>query len=289
MSVKFGLVILNFLTYDDTYDSIISLFNNLEVNEDLKIYIVDNGTNYNNYIKLQKKLNDIKHNYNIIYLESLDNVGFANGMNIGIHEAKKDKCDLIICSNNDILYIKKIDFNIFVKIYNNDNKIATIGPNLVDLEGKEQNPYIENKINWNNKKKFFVYKLFYTNVLGYILFYLNGYRTFFKKLKNKDSFNKKSRKVYALHGSWFVLTPAYFKYYNNLDPNTFLYSEELILAERLKSKSLSMYFYGEMKICHKEDSSTNEMIGTNFFKKMNFNLRENYKSRKYFLGKYIYE
>lgn len=85
-----------------------------------------------------------------------------------------------------------------------------------------------------------------------------------------------------------VLTPTYFKFYNNLDPNSFLYNEELILAERVRQKRLKMFYLNELTVFHKDDSSTNKMFGKNSLKKLNFVLNENYKSRSYFLKKYIW-
>ena len=147
---------------------------------------------------------------------------------------------------------------------------------------------IENKEKIN-LKKLIKQKIIFTNPIGKMIFFLFGYKNIFfqkrKKMVIKEDF---SQNVYALHGSFIVLTPSYFKYYKNLDPNTFLYNEELILAERIRQKNLKMFYTDKLTVMHKDDSSTNEMLGKNSLKKINFILNENYKSRSYFLKEYIW-
>lgn len=287
---KIGIVVLNFITYNDTYELIISLKKNNENKNNLIVYIVDNMTELDKYRSLQDKLSILQFNFKIVYLSSVENLGFAKGMNIGINEAKSDGCTYVICSNNDILYNKKINFNDFIDIYMKDKSIAVIGPKILNPDLINQNPYMINSplnVSLLDKVK---QKLIFTNILGKYIFVIRGI------LKNKINKNshiqeklKHSQFIYCLHGSFFVLTPIYFDYYQDLDPNTFLYVEELILAERVKNKNLKEYYCNELEVFHKDDSSTNEMLGENSLKKTIFILNENYNSLKYFMKEYIWK
>lgn len=287
---KIGLVILNFLTYEDSLDTIKSLHEFLVDYIHLEVYLVDNKTNDKRYIQLQSQINRLGTGLNIHYLSTEENIGFARGMNLGIDQARKDGCNFVICSNSDIVYKKKIDFNHFIDLYEKDKSIAVIGPSILTLNGADQNPYMVEDTSQNGFKSKIKKNLIFTNPIGKILFFLIGYLRMFKhgKKSQKQETLKdlESQQVYALHGAYFVLTPAYFELFENLDPNTFLYNEELILAERVKQNGLNMYYLKELEVCHKDDSSTNEMLGKKSFKKINFVLNENYKSRSYLFRAY---
>ncbi len=282
--MQIDLVILNFLTYEDTYENIKSLVYATNYREtDLEIIIVDNLSNEKKLNSLKFKLD--KFNLNIRYVVSSKNLGFANGMNLGIKHSRKQ---FVICSNNDILY-EKFDFKNFLSPYFNDSKIAVIGPSIKNLNNKYQNPYITDDVDWNLLKRKIKNYLFFGSSFGYIFYYFWSLKN---EILNKNNTSKNiktdSQYVYALHGAYFMLTPTYFKYYQGLDENTFLFSEELILAERVKSKLLKEFYYSEEEVIHKEDSATNILLNKRL-KKLNFILKENYKSRKYFFEEYIWK
>lgn len=285
---KIGLIILNFLTYKDTFESIVTLNQELVQNINLKVYVVDNRTDNNEFKKLQNNIQNSNIKFDITYLASSENLGFARGMNIGIDKAREDGCNFVICSNNDIVYNHSINFNKFIDIYNMDKSIAVIGSKILNPDGENQNPYmIENKEKMN-LIRLVKQKLIFTNPIGKLVFFLFGYKNNFLNKRKKVNAETSSLSVYALHGSYMIFTPSYFRFYDNLDPNTFLYNEELILAERVRQNNLKMFYSNELTVTHKDDSSTNEMLGKNSLKKLNFILNENYKSRRYFLREYIW-
>lgn len=286
---KIGLVILNFLTYEDTFKSIKTLSENLVGKIELNVYIVDNATNNIKYNKLKIDIDKLNVNFKIQYLASKENLGFARGMNIGIYKARKDGCNFVILSNNDIIYKIEIDFNKFIDIYNTDNSIAVIGPKILNQNGENQNPFMIENEEKSSLKKLIKQKIIFTNPIGKLIYFLFGYRNAFFKNSKKVTIDKFSQIVYALHGAFMILTPAYFKVYDNLDSNTFLYDEEFILAERVRQNHLKMFYSDTLTVYHKEDSSTNKMLRGNYLKKLNFVLNEKYKSRSYFLKKYIWK
>lgn len=283
------MVVLNFITYEDTYKLIYSLNEQL-LNTDINIYIVDNNSDDEKYKLLQEKLKKLMLPFKIIYLISSNNLGFARGMNIGINKAMEDNCDFVVCSNNDIYFSNKINLHDFSKIYDKNNNIGVIGPKIINKNNINENPYmINNPIKQGQLEKL-KQKFIFSNFLGKCIFLL---RAFVRSFLYRDSHIKQkmneSNPVYCLHGAFFVLTPSYFKFYKNLDPNTFLYVEELILAKRIENQGLIEYYTTDVEINHIDDSSTNKMLGGDSFKKIKFISNENYKSLKYFMKEYIWK
>jgi GT2 family glycosyltransferase len=285
---KIGMVILNFLTYDDTYNLLYTLNEKL-ISCELEIYIVDNQTNEEKYNVLKEKVKSLSLQFKLTFLSSSINQGFARGMNIGINQALKDGCKFIICSNNDIYFKKEISFDHFINIYINNRSIGVIGPKIINNSNINENPYMVINPIKNTLFSRIKYRVIFSTLFGKYLFFLRGYLKYFI---TKDSHLKEnvdvSQSVYCLHGSFFVLTPAYLNYYQGLDPNTFLYCEELILAKRIKQNNLIEYYIDEIEVCHKDDSSTDAMLGKNSWKKIKFILTENYKSLKYYMKEYIW-
>jgi GT2 family glycosyltransferase len=93
---KIGLVILNFLTYEDTLESIKTLDKTLVKNVDLKIYVVDNKSDSNKFKELQENIQDMNSEFDITYIASSENLGFAKGMNIGIDKARENGCNFCL-------------------------------------------------------------------------------------------------------------------------------------------------------------------------------------------------
>ena len=74
---------------------------NIQTYKNLVLYIVDNKSPDNSLLiskKLAKTLN-----FETIIIENNENFGVAKGNNIGIKQALKDNCEMILLSNNDIV------------------------------------------------------------------------------------------------------------------------------------------------------------------------------------------
>jgi GT2 family glycosyltransferase len=281
--LKIGLVILNFLTYCDTLESLFSFKKSCVESLSISVYVVDNKSDP---IKLEKFVDDVTRLDLVVKIISeSENLGFSKGMNLGIRAALNDNCDFIACANNDIIYPAKFSFQPFMKIFEENEKIGVIGPKILNNQGLNQNPYLIKK----EKKSRLFYILIYSNILGRLFYFLKGYLTSFFSVRSRGSQNLPTGCYYALHGAFFVLTPSYLRLFKNLDPGTFLFCEELILAERNYQNKLFMYYTNDVCVLHKEDSATNFMFCNNSFKKINFILNENYKSYRYFLKKYIFK
>lgn len=287
-----ALVILNYKTYNDSYELIKSIYSS-GLSDEVTIFLVDNETNENELSKLKCSL--IEFGINIYILPQEHNLGFARGMNIGIDKAREKGFDFVVCSNNDVLIPTNFSFTDLIQPYQDNSRIACIGPQITNLHSISQNPLYWSDPFGGTAKKLLIKKIFLLPIIGCYIYVLRGLlkKMFMrdgvrKEVEEKDVIKqKKSGEVYSLHGSFFTLTPAYFAHYNNMDSNTFLYYEELILSKRIENVGLTCHLNANTVVVHKEDSSTNELLGSGTLRKSLFVLKENYRSLAYYLKNYI--
>ncbi|WP_158589430.1 glycosyltransferase [Butyrivibrio sp. CB08] len=267
MGYSFGVVILNYCTYEITCNCVESYINNAEKN--INVVIVDNGSPDLSGRKLAQKYSD---NKNAHVIENHENVGFSKGMNIGLAYAKNElKCDFIIISNSDIElktknYLSKIEW-----AYEH-YKFAVLGPYIDNLndESNEKNPYLVETLTLDEKYKKTKRKLLIRKIrllLAYI--YLDSlwdlflemirliYESISVEYKEKRKISERRKEAEknicqntALHGSVFVLSPIYHNTFNGLLEVTFLYEEEWLLYNQCAQENLKMLYYPEIKVLH---------------------------------------
>jgi len=290
---KIGLVILNFLTTKDTEVLLASIEKYVALNRcDLTICIVDNGSTDKTF----SRLNELENQYNslsIATIRSVKNIGFAPGMNLGVDYLRGIGCEGVILSNNDIFFNQPFSLSDFC---NEGAEVAVVAPQVISSElSVGDNPYLYTRRNYNSIRARVSRFLFFSlPLVGYLFYWLVSLRSWLQRKQQSSSVSsvanenaKADQFVYAVHGSFLYLTPRYFESYSHLDGNTFLYNEELILAERVYSIDAVMQVKNSMAVSHKDDSSTNELLGNKEWRKFMFTTRENYRSRKYFIKTYI--
>lgn len=266
---KISFIILHYLTFDDTVECIESI-TTLDFNDtDVEIVIVDNNSYNDSWGRL---VSLYRGNNNIHLIRCAKNIGFAKGNNIGYKYAKQRlKSDFIIVLNNDTL-IKDIQFiNKMINIYNQESYYV-LGPDLITIkENCHQNPL---NISFNEKKL----KLQVINIiLIYILEVLgiNSLRRYLKTNVKKTCHNNMGNMVYSslkinvpLHGACLIFSPLFVQIIDlPFYPETFLYMEEDILyyiCSRFKFKTC---YLPNMTVYHKEDVSTEYLLGCNNRKK----------------------
>lgn len=277
-------MILNYKTYNDTLELILNLKEQIWF-KDIKIYVVENGSKNESKVELEKA----KDKYSFELIISNQNLGFANGNNLGILKARSDGCEFVICSNSDINVTKQDDFLQRIESISDKNpKIAIIAPSIENLDGIYQNPFRSQRFSTKEiiKMKFFYLSYFYKI---YYFFRVYVFYELITKLAQKrkntqiatPSIKKESSFIYAPHGSFLVFTPTFFKYYDGFDEHTFLYCEEFILAEMLRKKKLFCWFENSIEVLHKESRTTDSIV-KNYKEKVKFTLKYTFESCKYF-------
>lgn len=236
MQKKVAIVILNYMNYQETILCVNSVL--LQKNVDFQIIIVDNGSRNESCAVLAKTYSQ---NNRVHILKTGKNYGFARGNNIGIKYARdKFKSEFVLLVNSDTELID--DKYLYILISKYQDNVGVIGSEILLRNGKKQKKYYE-----------------YVNFPATFIYYcgmwdqLYGIGFFDRYIENML---KKSKKCEILHGSAFMLTPAYFEKYSGLYNRTFLYTEEILLYIMCKRADLKQVYISDTCILHKEDQSS---------------------------------
>lgn len=277
---KIGFVVLHYKAITDTQNCINSVLK-IASKEDV-IIIVDNCSPDQS----GQKLKDIYQGNNSIEIILNDeNLGFAKGNNVGYVRAKnKYRCNIIILLNNDVL-INQQDFRkILIKEYEH-HRFDIVGPQILQKDGtiNVSNPCIPIHTSIKRAKVGEV-----SNFIRYLLSFGGLDKRFGKMVDRKNIARNSLYNIYhedvQLSGCFLIFTERYIKMFDGLNPNTFMYLEEIILYVRAKKANLVIAYDPKIQIIHLEDASTNAVFQENDKKKRQFKYMCQMKSFKVLLN-----
>ncbi len=173
----------------------------------------------------------------ITYVAARANIGYAKGNNLGAKVAKilfRDTYYLF--SNNDLRFMEPIPIDILLTPMRDKEDVAVVGPSILSLDGSLQSP---------RKKP--------TVGIGLFVYYWNLLLP--KRLKLERwitdiDMAAKTGRCDWVTGSFLITDAVKFHEVCGFDEHTFLFYEEVILAERLQKKSYRMYYTDSVKIVH---------------------------------------
>lgn len=255
MDISF--VVLHYRTDEDTISCVDSI-EKLCGKKD--IVVVDNGSGNGSFEKVKKHYG-VKDN--IFYIENEKNLGFASGNNVGYSFAKEHlHSGIIVVTNNDTIFndpdfIKKLQLDI------SKYKFDVAGPDILSLANNEhQNPV---------PTKTYSKKEIDKQIIRYLSLYIASriglYDILRKKVSHATKVNvpntnwKNVQRNTMLHGATMIFNKRYVeneKY--AFRPGTFLYLEENILYDYCNKKGYNTLYLPDLKVTHKEDSSTNSLF-----------------------------
>lgn len=253
-----GIVILNYLNYEDTIECVESL--KQQTNQNFEVIIVDNDSQNGSYEKLCERYGS-NDNINIIKTEK--NLGYARGNNAGIKFGKQ-KLGLknILIINNDIIFTDA-NYIDFLTKFDIKKTIGAVGTKIIGADGLNQNP-LYTPI---TKKRILKDAVYFTLEKWNVLKFYTNLKSKMKP-KTENQFNHKvtgtlDNKPYFLHGSALFLTENYLDQMDGFYPQTFLFYEENILAIMMDKMNLKMVYTDGAEIYHKEDQSSALSFGNN--------------------------
>ncbi len=241
------------------------------------IIVVNNAATQETNNKLAKELNgDIINDINkipsieknIYIIPHGDNLGFAKGNNLGAKfSIKHFDIKWFLFSNNDIKLLQNNTVEILINKFNSlPNDIAVLGPSVIGVDNDKQSPIIYLGIirKW---------------ILGlwYIPFLSNKQKI---KLDKHDPDNPTDGICYTVMGSFLIIKSLDFIKIDMFDPNTFLFSEEAILAEKLKQINKKIYYDSSVTILHEHNKTIGKFYSS--YKKAKLML----ESDSYYYSKY---
>lgn len=275
-NIDIVFVILHFKAYKETIECINSIYEYTK-NINFKIVIVDNFSNNGSIEKIIKKYSNDK---NIDVVLNKANYGFSKGNNTGCLFAKrKYNPKFYFVLNNDTEINQN---NIYGKISEEyqRTKFDVLGPDIITLNKKHQNPYFEIIENYNSLKKHArrMKIAFYLNFINMDKIFIKLTQRDDKKNLNKLE-NKKQIGI-PLHGSALVFSKKYIeKFKFPFDKLPFLYGEEEYLFYRKKVYNLMFVYCPDIIVFHKEDVSSKMHIVKSKMRRR-FLYKNSYKSIK---------
>ncbi len=264
-----GYVILHYQNYDITVDCIDNL---LRISTNSPIVIVDNDSPNGSGTLLSQKYKD---NTLIRVIKTNNNCGFAKGNNVGFAFIKdKYNPNIIVVMNNDVM-ITTTDFEPNITQFITNKNIDVCGPDIITPTGKHQNPLLSSRV---STRKLIVQML--ADELRMLLLRCGIFEerimTFYNQSSashHKTTITQTPTTNAILHGACIAYGPHYIKHENiAFLPITFLYGEEMILADYLKYKGYTSAVCNEAKVEHLGGVST--AINLNSKDKLIFKTRQ---------------
>lgn len=230
---KVFIIILNFNSFQDTKECLLSL---KQINYDnYEIVVVDNYSKDNSYEKLKKEFST----YNI--LKCNENLGYANGNNLGVKYALERDADYICILNNDVVvendFLTKI-----IKVMLDREDIGIAGPCICNYEDKNIIQAMGANIN------------LYT---GLTQGKYKGYK--YNDIPNRDFL------VDYLGGACFVCRREVFEKIGLIPENYFLFFEETEFCYKAGKEDYKLLCVYESKIYHKGSSTISKYSGLSYY------------------------
>lgn len=270
MKIKFAVIIVDYKSMSETCNYIKKFCAMVKDYKDVCFVIIDNSNDVENYnvisknFELVENLNDFNTDYgkvleaksytylscNIIALRGASNAGYAIGNNLGVEylrKVMKIEAKYILFSNNDIEFTNKISIDELLKPFSINPKIAVVGPHIIEKSGIQTSP----------RKKISIFKLL-------VLYNIN--LIFGNKLKSKVDdveYRNNSGETYWVMGCFFIVDREKFEKVGMFDNDTFLYSEEMILSEKLLKKGFLVYYYNDIEVFHNHGKTINKHVESN--------------------------
>lgn len=253
----FTYVVLHYLSSEMTIDCVNRILN---LSNDSRIVIVDNCSPNNSGKEL---LAIYGNNSRVHIILNSQNEGFARGNNRGYAYAREFfDSDYVVVSNNDIL-IEQLNFEQIISSFMEQNNIDVCGPDIITPDGFHQNPLRLEAIPIKVLRK-----TIYLNKIKLLLFSVpvlfKWYANYRKKHKVIVGTSKKPQNIMncVLHGSFIVFNRRYVLNESHAFlPVTYMYGEEFILYDYLKSRGYKTGVCATAEILHLGGKSTTSQWG----------------------------
>ena len=277
MSVKYGFVILNYMTREETKGCIESI--DSHIGESHEIIVVDNASPDYSGEELRKAYenrNDVK------VILNTDNLGYACGNNVGIERARADGCDYVIVLNSDTRIMQNEFCSIVYGKYE-EHHYAVMGPRIFKHGAETNDNPGRDKLMSRCKLHVFIAMNRMFLILSYmgIDSFLNSLFNAYVEARKKEGAESKDVEKVALHGCCLVFTPSFFSKFNGFDDRTYMYMEEDVLYHHLMKSGLVSAYIPELFIEHFEEAATGKIYSG--AKKRRFKYKNYIKSSKVLL------
>lgn len=257
--MKIGFVFTNYNNAEITRNAVQSIFTCTK-SCDAHVVVVDNRSEHGDV----KALKDLEKDYpSIKVIYNTENVGYFNGLNVGIRylRGKFSDVEVIVVGNNDLTF--SADFIENVQRCDGLCKYGVISPDIITMYGEHQNPHVLSDISIVRE---FIWDLYYSNYFVAIFInYLAGVSHRFTQRTDFHQFEI-PRRVTQGYGACYILGPMFFKHFEKLWAPTLLMGEEFFLAEQLSRKGLYVFYDPSLKVYHHDHATMGKLPGKELWK-----------------------
>lgn len=228
---------------------------NLPAADQVKIVIVDNSEMRAD----QEELSQLASHKNVFVRTPSRNLGFYGGADFGYSslESSGATLDWIIVCNPDIDFP---DSSFLLQLLNitPDNDVGVLAPDIrlaphkeLWEEGAQQNPMMEKRPSKFRLRLLEV--IFRSRILYRAMELRHRWRSKTPRTKTPAP---RRRLIYAAHGSAIIFAKNYFRQGGSLRHGSFLYGEELFVAEELRLRNLKCVLEPTLHLCHVGGATT---------------------------------
>lgn len=229
-----AIVMLNFNDWENAVESIRLLSHQ----QHMRVYFVDCSTKVNNDIK--QEIATTVHWYC-----TTENRGYSAGNNVGIMRAIGDGCQAILIANTDVTISPSAVTTLLAEATAVD--AAMIGPRVVTGTGEDQETILGTRVNKFHKVALTLRR--------------TPLRPLFQRFYDRFSVATPEplTPVYGVSGCCFLVRESAFSHAFPLDEVPFLYNEEYMLAESMRTAGHKVYLTRAVVVVHKGGSSTSAL------------------------------
>lgn len=266
--MKAAFICVNFNNSKVTIDYILNI-QEIKKKYNIKIIIVDNASQESDINFLENYIVELDDK-DIILLKSDSNLGYFKGLNLGVSwSLLNGYSQYQIVGNNDLEFFP--DFLTTLEKLELKEQELILAPDVITVGGIHENPHVIHKMSFLRK---FKYEIYFSN------YYLAKLITkFFSAERKAKAFDPERKYIHMGIGALYVLTPNFFRHFDKLWDDVFLYGEEAILAGQISSVNGKILYEPLLKCNHNESATTSKM-GSKFKYKI---IQKSYKSYKKYL------
>lgn len=253
--MKIAFICVNYNNSKITQEYIANVLD-IKKKYDIKIIVIDNASKQSDVEELSNYINNL-NNDNVVLLKSEINLGYFRGLNLGIKWGLNNGYnEYQIVGNNDLTF--------FPDFLSNLEKLTTakhdlvLAPDVITNQGIHENPHVIKKMRFLRKLK---QEIYFKNY--YLAKLINMLYSAERKPKEFDPIGKY---IYMGIGALYILTPSFFKYFDKLWEDVFLYGEEAIFAGQIASVNGKIWYEPSLKCNHNESATTSKMESNSKYK-----------------------
>lgn len=247
-----AVIILNYNTWIDTLKEVEMVHDRLQVSYH-DIIVIDNHSENESYERLLTASEGT-----FCFIQAKENRGYAWGNNIGLRYAYQKNYQYAWILNNDILWEDESILKKLLLPFQNDTLVAVVSPDIYAPDGHMFN-------------RDAVRPSFYDLTFGMLRYRRKG-----RMLTDRGGYGY----VYRPQGCCMMVDLKALHDVDYMDENTFLYSEEFILAERLLKRGYKCACCTSARIVHNHSIT----VKSAFHKRRIREIQE--ESYSYYLNKY---